>query len=177
MKLSTHNIWNEYKNELYFFILKRIQNEESAQEVLQNAFLKIHKNLHNLVQESKVRAWVYQISRNEIANFRKHNSPVLYESNINDYSIENSGNGDLFCCFDRFVEALPENYRSVILEVYRKGKTQQEAAHVLGISLANSKARIRHAKAILKDNFLQCCNYELNTRGVLSGEPDCSICE
>ena len=67
-------------------------------------------------------------------------------------------------------------YREVIELVYIKGHKQKDAAKELDISLINTKARIRRAKELLKKKFQDCCKYELDKTGKLTGEPDCSIC-
>ncbi|MEO0331433.1 MAG: RNA polymerase subunit sigma-70, partial [Bacteroidota bacterium] len=57
-----------------------------------------------------------------------------------------------------------------------KGHKQKDVAKELEISLENTKARIRRAKGILKEKFKECCKYELDKKGKLIGEPNCSIC-
>ncbi|MEM1121849.1 MAG: sigma factor-like helix-turn-helix DNA-binding protein, partial [Bacteroidota bacterium] len=60
--------------------------------------------------------------------------------------------------------------------VYIQGHKQNEVAKILGISLENTKARIRRAKEMLKQNFQACCKYEVNKAGKLVGEANCSVC-
>ncbi|MEL6254896.1 MAG: sigma factor [Bacteroidota bacterium] len=80
--MGTQGIWNNYGNELYFFILKKVKNKNEANDIFQNTFLKIHKNLSKLKDEKKVKAWIYQIARNEIADFFYAETPQVYKSNI-----------------------------------------------------------------------------------------------
>ena len=177
MEINTQNIWRNLGDELFFFILKRIRNEEAAREILQNSFLKVHKNLPQLRDESRVRAWTFQIVRNEIANF--HNQVPLTEGEehfFNARDFEQDLIPDSYCCFEKFIEGLPEKLHLVVEEVYLKGNSQQQAAETLGLSLANTKARIRRAKEILKQNFQECCKYQLDEQGQLTGEPDCGSC-
>ena len=67
-------------------------------------------------------------------------------------------------------------YREVIELVYIKGHKQKDVAVALDISLENTKARIRRAKDMLKHKFKECCKYELDEKGKLTGEPNCSTC-
>ena len=177
MEVNTQTIWRNLGDELFFFILKRLRNEESAREVLQNSFLKIHKNLPQLREKSKVRAWSYQIVRNEIANYQKLVPIVEGDQGSSDSEPWDQGiTTDSYCCFEKFIKNLPEKLHLVVEEVYLKGNSQLEAAGNIGISLASTKARIRRAKGILKQNFQDCCNYKLDEQGQLTGEPDCSSC-
>ena len=176
MQLDTQHIWKDLGDEFFFFILKRVRDEEKTKEILQNSFLKIHHKLHSLREEAKIRPWAYQIVRNEIANFHKQDPLVQDDGKIIADKPEAVLGVDSYCCFEKFIHNLPQKYRSVIEEVYLKGNTQAQAAVNLDISLANTKARIHRAKEILKLNFQECCNYELNSEGMLVGEPDCESC-
>lgn len=60
--------------------------------------------------------------------------------------------------------------------VYIKGLKQKDVAIELNISLENTKARIRRAKDILKQKFKECCKYEFDKAGKLTGESNCSVC-
>lgn len=173
--METQKIWKQFNEELYFFILKKVKNETATNDIFQNTFLKIHKNLHQLKEEEKAKAWVFQIARNEIANhFKNETKHIGAVEEIEEIISEKN---QAYCCFDRFINDLPIIYREPIQLVYIKGKKQQEAAEILQISLANVKARIRRSKDILKEKFSECCKYELDKNGSLIGEPDCSVCK
>lgn len=172
MKIETITIWETFNTQLYFFILKKVKNKDAANEVLQNSFLKIHQNIDTLKDSEKVKAWTFQIVRNEIANYFTAESKTVQKSSFD--ILTNSENYEELCCFDRFVENLPKKYKEVIELVYFEGKKQADAAKVIGISLANVKVRIRRAKAILTKNFNECCKFEINEEGKLVGESNCT---
>lgn len=173
--MKTQSIWDHHKDELYFFILKKIKNKTVTNDIFQNTFLKIHKNLPNLKDEDKIKAWVFQIARNEIINYINKESVYTDETSVVQ-EVDKHDYQDI-CCFDKFINDLPPIYEEVIELVYIKGYKQKEAAKILDISLANVKARIRRAKDILKQNFNECCKYEFDKNGLLTGEPNCSICK
>lgn len=173
--MDTEKLLNTYHQQLFFFILKRIKDRDAANDIFQNAALKIHSNIHQLKSESKVKAWIYQIVRNEISNYYKELSKLLTLNPEPETS--NLEEKNPFCCFDRFINELAEPYKSAIDLVYLKDTKQQVAADLLEISLANLKARVRRGKAILKVQFNNCCKLNLNKNGLLVGETDCSYCE
>ena len=175
MKMETITIWNNFNSEIYFFILKKVKNKDAANEILQNSFLKIHQNIGQLKDSRKVRAWAFQIVRNEIANYFNNLSKTIH--NVDFGILKNPETQIDLCCFDRFIANLPKEYKQVFELVYIKGKKQVEVAELVGISLANVKARIRRAKAMLKINFNECCKFDLNEDGKLIGEPDCAHCD
>lgn len=173
--METITIWNTFNSEIYFFILKKVKNKDVANEILQNSFLKIHQNINQLKDSEKVKAWSFQIVRNEITNYFNDQSKTFH--NVNFEIFKNPESYMDFCCFDRFISNLPEEYKEVIELVYIKGMKQIEVAELIGISLANVKARIRRAKSLLKINFNECCKFELNEEGKLIGESNCAHCD
>lgn len=175
--MDTNTIWEGFNEQLYFFILKRVQDKEVANDVFQETFLKIHSRNHQLRDEKKLKAWVYQIARNEIINHYNTkplsaNEPI-FESQLTDEQLQAH---EQICCFDKFITQLPPNYKTVIELVYLKGMKQQEVAVQLNISLANVKARLRRAKELLKEKFNTCCKYKVNKKGKLTGESNCQQC-
>lgn len=173
--MDTQKIWSRFNNQLYFFILKKVKDKDAANDIFQNTFFKIHKNLDQIQDQEKIKGWVYQIARNEIFNyFNKETKFVELTKFKNKPDI--SENQQSFCCFDKFISHLPKKYNEVIELVYLNGYKQKEVSKMLGISLANVKARVRRAKEILKTKFNVCCKYEFDTKGNLVGESNCTIC-
>ncbi|MEO0572626.1 MAG: sigma factor [Bacteroidota bacterium] len=173
--MQTQEVYQTYGNTLYFFILKKVKDKEVANDILQNSFVKIHKNLPQLKNAQKLRGWVFQIARNELANYFVEEARYVSPNDTNVQANEAYVSG--CCCFDRFMDQLPKSYKEVIQLVYVKGDKQHEVAKTLGLSLANVKAIIRKSKALLKEQFINCCNYTLNSKGKLVGEVDCAHCE
>lgn len=174
--METQNIWNTFNDELYFFILKRVKNKNDTNDIFQNTFLKIHKNLDKLKNEEKVKAWIFQIARNEIINHFNKEAIYTEEERNTNKEIPQDINEEI-CCFDRFITDLPKIYQDVIELVYIKGLKQKDVASTLNISLENVKARIKRSKDILKENFKACCKYDLDKKGNLIGAPDCTACK
>ncbi|MEM6525293.1 MAG: sigma-70 family RNA polymerase sigma factor [Bacteroidota bacterium] len=172
--MDSQEIYQKYGQEVYFFILKRVKEKNIANDIFQSTFLKIHKSIHQLKDDQKSRAWAFQICRNEIADY--FNKELTNDSPAVSYSNDSYDAGGNICCFDRFIDNLPEINREVIVLTYLTGKKQEEVAEILQMSIANVKARIRRSKALLKKQFLECCKYEINAKGKLIGVPNCSVC-
>lgn len=174
MKMKTAGIWERFNSEIYFFTLKKVKDTDITNEVIQNSFLKIHQSIGTIKDPEKLKAWVFQIVRNEIANYYNQRSKATLPPKVELFTSTNNY-GDL-CCLDRFINSLPEQYKVVIELVYLKGHSQIEAAEIIGISLSNVKARLRRAKLILINNFNICCKFKLNAEGKLVGDSNCSRC-
>lgn len=175
MELKTIDIWNEHHTEIFFFVLKRVKNTDSTNDIIQNIFLKIHNNLETVKHVCKIKPWIFQIARNEIINFYNNSSKAKNSSSLEFDWLTQSQYSSL-CCFDKFVNELSEKYRTVIILVYFDGKKLLEVAQELELSLANVKARIRRGKKMLKENFQKCCKFNIDKKGKLVGESNCVRC-
>ena len=58
-----------YKERLYWHIRKIVISHDDTDDVLQNTFIKIYKNIDKFNQESKLFSWMYRIATNEAITF------------------------------------------------------------------------------------------------------------
>lgn len=58
-----------YKERLYWHIRKIVVSHDDADDVLQNTFIKVYKNIDKFNQESKLFSWMYRIATNESITF------------------------------------------------------------------------------------------------------------
>lgn len=121
--METQLIWNSYSEEIYFFILKKVKNRNSTNDIFQNTFLFFHENISQLRQEAKVKAWVFQIARNEMMNY--FNQESKRSRQCNELGVE-PVQYEAICCFDKFIKDLPFPYKEVIEIVYIKGKSRKK---------------------------------------------------
>ena len=58
-----------YKERLYWHIRHIVKSHDDADDVLQNTFIKVYKNIGNFKGESKLFSWMYRIATNEAITF------------------------------------------------------------------------------------------------------------
>lgn len=58
-----------YKERLYWQIRHIVKSHDDTDDVLQNTFIKVYKNIHNFKEESKLFSWMYRIATNESITF------------------------------------------------------------------------------------------------------------
>lgn len=58
-----------YKERLYWHIRNMVKNHNDADDVLQNVFIKVYKNIQKFKGESKLYSWMYRIASNESITF------------------------------------------------------------------------------------------------------------
>jgi len=62
MSLTTEQVWNDFQAPLQQFIRTRVSDELTAEDILQEVFLKIHQRIGTLKEVKKLESWVYQIT-------------------------------------------------------------------------------------------------------------------
>lgn len=67
------DFWEESKITLKNFIRDRVSNEEDAEDILQDVFLKLISNVDKLIDNQKVHAWIYKTTRNAIIDYYRRN--------------------------------------------------------------------------------------------------------
>ena len=80
-----------YKERLYWHIRKIVISHDDSDDVLQNTFIKIYKNIQSFKGESKLFSWMYRIATNEAITHLNKNAKRLQISNevIQEYAINN----------------------------------------------------------------------------------------
>lgn len=66
-----------YKERLYWHIRNIVKSHDDTDDVLQNTFIKIYKNIHNFKGDSKLFSWMYRIATNESITFINQNAKKL----------------------------------------------------------------------------------------------------
>ena len=176
------SVWEDFSDTLKRFILKRVGNEQAAEDILQDVFLKIHAGIAGLSDESRLQSWVYQITRNAIVDFYRKPSPgqELPEDLVamNGDDDESDVERKLAYRLRGMVEQLPAEYRQAMIFTVFEGLTQKEVAARLGLSLSGAKSRVQRGREKLRDLLLDCCHLEFDRRGrVIDYHPHVDCCE
>jgi RNA polymerase sigma-70 factor (ECF subfamily) len=163
-------LWNQYRVRLYAFIRGRVSDDDAAQDILQQVFIRIHANMGALRDRGKLESWIYQIARHAIIDhYRSRRAVVeLPESlPIQEESFESDVEAELALSLRDMVKALPEPYREALILTDYHGLSQKELADRLGISFSGAKSRVQRARQKVRDMFLSCCHIEFDRQGTV----------
>ncbi|MES2690802.1 MAG: sigma-70 family RNA polymerase sigma factor [Bacteroidota bacterium] len=152
-------LYDNYSNALFGVIKRVIDGEEIANDVLQEAFVKIWKNIDSYnASKGTIFTWMLNICRNTAIdearskNFRKESQ----NQNIEDYvsvvdrqnkvemKIDHIGLKDV-------VRSLKPEHKILIDKIYFEGYTHDEVSKELEIPLGTVKTRVRAAMLHLRD--------------------------
>ena len=180
--MTTERVWEEFHAPLQLFIRRRISDEEIAEDVLQDVFLKIHQHMDALEDVRKLESWIYQITRNAIIDaYRSRRQEATLEAAEALDLPEELPDDDIVSVLlpgvRAMVRSLPELDRQALVLTEYQGLTQKELSERLGLSFSGAKSRVQRAREKLRQVLLDCCHVELDRLGqVLHYEPRCAAC-
>ncbi|HQV70020.1 MAG TPA: RNA polymerase sigma factor SigZ [Thermoflexales bacterium] len=163
---SAEDVWNELAAPLRKFILKRVNNEGDADDILQNVFMRIHSHLALLDDAARLESWAYQIARNAIIDFYRARKPIidLEEISVWDEHDDDEIRDCMLKSMQTFIAYLPDGYREAV-ELEAQGVPQKEIATHLGLSVSGAKSRVQRGRGMVKELFNTCCEYQFDRYG------------
>jgi RNA polymerase sigma-70 factor, ECF subfamily len=178
MNCDVPALWIEHKEALYFYILKRVRDENTAKDISQEVMIKVYNFCLSKTGIQNVRAWLYQIASNTIADHYRKRRDISIES-FNE-EIEEEQEASAFNEAAEFIlpmiNLLPEMYATPLRMSDVDGSRLKDIAAELGLGLNAVKQRVSRARKMLKDVFTECCLLELDDQGRIVSfdiRPDC----
>lgn len=166
---TLESIWEQTSSKLRAFILRRVEDEAAADDLLQEVFVRVHQNMSTLKDSEKLESWLYQIARNVVIDhYRARRNHIELPETLadpQDIFTEDDAVAELSGSMLEMVNELPSPYREALLMTEYEGLTQQDLAQKMGISLSGAKSRVQRARQKIKDSLLTCCHFEFDRYG------------
>ncbi len=155
-----------YLKPVYNFVYRYTARADSAEEITQDVFLSVWRNIKSFDLSRKFKTWLFAIAKNTSLNWLKKKRPLNFSQfdgedgdNLFSESIADSSPlpDELFAradLADRLTEAMSKlspDYRTVLLLHYHSGLTFQEIAESLDESINTIKSRHRRALVRLRE--------------------------
>ena len=139
---------NTYKERLYWHIRRIVLNHDDTDDVLQNTFIKIYRNIDGFKGESKLYSWMYRIATNESLTFLKQKSKksgitneALQESLVENLQSDVYFEGDeIQLKLQKALATLPEKQKLVFNMKYFQEMKYEEISEILETSVGGLKA-------------------------------------
>ena len=142
----------EYSPQLYAHVRRMVGSHEDTDDVLQNCFIKVYRNIHRFEGNSKLYTWLYRIATNEALSFlekRKKQSTDSFDSTETTFSVLPS---DPYLSEDKAtrilnqaVESLPDKQKAVFNLRYYSEMSYADISETLETSQGALKASYHHA--------------------------------
>ncbi len=137
--------------------MRYAKDKDEAQDILQEGFIKMFKNMENYRGEGSLEGWIRRIMvHSAISRYRKAKSMVL----VDDFAEQNipvsssyNDNGLEARDLMNMVQELPATYRSVFNMYAIEGFSHQEIGSKLGMSELLSRTTLHRARTILKEKL------------------------
>ncbi len=149
-------LYDKYAGKMYAVCLRYMGNADDAQDILQDGFIKVYKNLERFRGEGSFEGWVRRIFVNTaIEQIRKKKNDLSLtekEESIELKSvtaIENINEKDLM----KVIRELSPGYRAVFNLYVVEGYSHKEIGDMLGISEGTSKSQLARARMILQEKI------------------------
>jgi len=153
-------LYRRFASKMYAVCLRYANNADDAQDLLQEGFIKVYRNLHRFRAEGSFEGWIRRVFVNtSIEHFRKKSTKMSMvtdkeESNIEDADItvlQRLAEKDII----NIIQELSPGYRTVFNLYVVEGYSHKEIGDLLGISEGTSKSQLARAKGVLQKKIAQ----------------------
>lgn len=152
----------KYQKQIYWHVRHMVGVHEDADDLVQDIFLKIWKNLKKFKNQSDLYTWIYRIATNETLTFLKKRSKK-YTDPVDEFQNtlkSNNSNGNHFSeeeieiRLQKAISSLPPQQRTVFELKYYQEMKYEDMAKVLGVTPGSLKASYHFAVTKIKE-FVQ----------------------
>ena len=149
-----------HSERFYRLAYRYLQNKAAAEDVVQDAFLKLWENPASWQPDrsSKFTTWFYRVVVNLCFDQKKRKEPVALDEDmpvIDDRAPADEAmiRAQQHRILENEIAALPERQRAALALCFEEGLTNQEAAEIMGLKLKALQSLIMRAKTILKERM------------------------
>ena len=166
---SVTAILKEYQNKIYRLALSISHNEKDAEDIVQNAFIKIVRGMPDFRNRSRLSTWIYRIAYNEaLIYLRKKRRLSNFTNSFRD-SVRHLPSGlavnwakmpdqelldkELRQRIDAALKFIPIQYRMPLFLHRIEGFSLAETAQILGIKPGTVKTRLHRAYLMVRNQL------------------------
>lgn len=155
----------KYLKPIYSFSYKNVGNQEDAQDITQEVFVKVWKNIKKFDQNKNFKPWIFQIAKNTSIDFLRKKKTVPFSrfenekgQNVLAENIESAPLNLIGIFSDRKVltvamQGLSEKEQKIIALRHTYGFSFKEIAQTFEESINTVKSRYRRTILALKENI------------------------
>lgn len=161
--------WAPVAADLRAFVQRRVADPHAAEDIVQDVFVKLARQLAAGPLVGPVPAWLFRVARNAIVDhYRARRPEAAIPTDLAADAPSPTADADakpLFASFRRFLHSLPAEQREALLLTEYEGLTQKALADRLGVAVSTVKSRVQRGRKNLEKALLDCCTFEFDRRG------------
>ena len=160
-KNKFESIYQVHKNALFHQVLKIVKNETDAEDVLQEAFIKIAKNINAIddIKSKETISFLIVITKNTAYDYMRKSSKIIElplsetETFIDESALENLVSSIEYQQIVSVITSIPTPYNEVLYLHYVKDYSIKKTANILDKKTATVKMQLVRGKKILIDKL------------------------
>lgn len=152
---------NSYEKRIFYFIYSMVHNHDIAQDLTQDSYVKIYKNLYKFNPDYPIEPWIYRITYNVVLDFIKKNKNSLQEISLSsciNYIKENDADSSLSDIefkdmLQRELQSLKPDTRMIIILRAVNDLSFEQIALILNKSVPSVKLKFYRNRKIFIQNL------------------------
>jgi len=155
-QLALEYLIERYKSKLFNTIYKLISDRDTAEDILQETFLRVYRERKSYNPVYCFSTWVYTIALNLTRNELKRRSRWKFfglEPNQTNPRLTEKGTSHLNYVLEKAINKLPKRYKMVFVLRDVSQLSYEEIAHSLNIPLGTVKSRVNRARLMLQESL------------------------
>lgn len=133
------NIYEEYFDRVYYKVLSVVKNDDDAEDICQETFISVYKNLSKFREESNIYTWIYRIAINKTYDFFKKRK-LEFEINDDVLSLPEDINFDTKVILEEKLKLISEKEREIVILKDIYGYKLKEIAEKKNMNLSTVKS-------------------------------------
>jgi len=151
-------LYGLFKDKMFAICLRYAKSTEEAEDIFQDAFVKVFKNIHQYNYKGSFEGWIRRIFVNTAITNYTLNKKRYYkeEIDVTDYERDSFEMDEAEFTMEELMKAiqeLPAGYRTVFNLYAIEGYKHREIAEMLEIDINTSKSQYSRAKKILQEKL------------------------
>ncbi|WP_042229024.1 RNA polymerase sigma factor SigW [Paenibacillus popilliae] len=160
-----------YKDKIYHLAYRMLNNRHEAEDVVQDTFLRVYRNLDRYDENQKFSTWIYRIGTNLCIDRLRKRKPNYYldagmteQEGVDGYAMIPSDDwtpeshlivSETQRMVQEAIHSLPSKYKSVMVLRYLQDLSLQEISNVLDIPVTTIKTRVHRGREFLRKKLEQ----------------------
>jgi RNA polymerase sigma-70 factor (ECF subfamily) len=150
-------LYGLYKKKVYGLAFSLTRNHQTAEDLVQDIFMKVFSTIKNMDRPELFPAWVYRISLNTCYSYLRREK--ILDEKLETLTPVDEGQGDrafdssqddLSRAINEALSLLPEKLRTIFILHEVDGLTHEEIATVVGCQVGTSKSQLFKARMKLR---------------------------
>ncbi|MCP4371302.1 MAG: RNA polymerase sigma factor [Deltaproteobacteria bacterium] len=181
MEMELLEIYDQNYDRVKKFITGLVKNRWIAEDLIQETFIRVQKNIDSIRDQSKLSSWIFRIAYNLCQDYFKSQKKNNHDTGKPEESLpgpfweipvqKELEQFQMGACVQEQINLLPEQQRIVLILYDLMGFKHAEIADILDITKENAKVRLHRARKGLKSILKEKCTFELDERSVLVCDP------